>query len=397
MYLLAAALSCLFGARTVCGKEDRDTPLPASDPKDDQPIAPAIAPISAMDSPTLADPLIPTSSADPSSSPTDSPSSGPTESPVYFEVNVVPMMFTVTTDGGQVNEKMLELDLEAILTNDVLQRVFLHLSHVDLNVSVSAPPTTRRHLEQNLQAEMEGIAYFTNETELPSSDQLNSFLSTYFTVLGSDDLTDLLADGNPAITAMELVTVDGDPMDDPSLEENSPNGAGSEQSSNDSTFPPAAIAGVVAGCLVLVLAFGMLLWYKRRSQHGGAGKRRSTDPSNSAAGLAKSLPTAGGNDSTFLVENVGDDEDLSVDVSLGGSSIYTSNSNSFHAPKASQLSEPQEQALDDTGEKYDASRLDKVIQSAKEECSKDDMQSPDKEVAQELPEDSKTLTIATTL
>jgi hypothetical protein len=273
-------------------------------------------------------------------------------------------MFSLDTslDGGQLDVKRLESDLEDILTNDVLHRVYTYFGHVTLDVTevAESTPTERRQLqEQNIRVDVDGSAWFTDENDLPSEDQLNDFVSSYFSIYGSDDLTQRLQDGNPSMTLAEFVV----PVDA---------GAGNATDkttneaetgiSSSSSLSVGAIAGVAAAGAVLVFAVGLIVWQARRRKGlterinvPRERKRAKPASSSSPARTAAGTPDRD-NDSFFLGEN---NDDLSVDPSLGASStadsIYTSNSD---------LNFLKSKKKDPPPEGYDAKRLDLVIQSA---------------------------------
>jgi hypothetical protein len=238
--------------------------------------------------------------------------------------------------------------LEDILTTEVLHRVYPYFGHVDLQVTLYSPSERRRRrLEvqvQNTQAVVEGSAWFTNDSDLPKEDELNEFLSTYFSIFETDDLTQRLKVGNPRIATAEFIV------------ESETAKATGETETSPSNLPPGAIAGVAVASVALVAAIGILVWQQKR-RRGFSSERKGTKPASSPARTATASPDP--NSDPHLVRN--DYDELSVDLSLGASStadsMYTSNSDrNFLKLKRS----------DPSPNGYDAKRLDAVIQSAQQ-------------------------------
>lgn len=362
-YLFIVGLHCLFGMGTVCyAKKEKN---PDNGPFDDDNPPDDIPPNPDDDDPED-DMEFFTASPAPSIRPTVSPSASPTVSTTKLadvEVKLATFSLDTTTDEGQLDVKRLESDLEDIMSNHVL-RHFTYFGHVTLEATeeTESPPTGRRYLEeQNVRVDVSGSAWFTDESDIPSEDQLNEFVITYFNISGSDDLTQRLHEGNPGIIMAEFVApIDagaGDATDKAT-------GEADTGSSSSSSLSVGAVSGLAAACAALMFAVGLFLWQARRRKRSMEAINVSIERKRAKPALSSSSParTSSGtpdrdNDSFFLGEN----DDISVDPSLDASSIadsiYTSNSDlNFVRSKRKETSP----------EGYDAKRLDLVIQSAQQ-------------------------------
>jgi hypothetical protein len=260
---------------------------------------------------------------------------------------MIPFTLDLTTTGS-VSASRLESDLANILTTEVFHRVYPYFARVDLQATLYSPSERRRGLEvQNMQAVVEGSAWFTDETDLPTDDQISEFLSTYFSIFESDDLTKLLKGGNSRIVTAEFVLDETETTEPPSETE----------SSSASNLPPGAIAGVAAAGAALMAAIGILVWQQKKRQRSSSERKRWRKPASSPARTEADSPDR--DRGSYLDPN--DDDNLSVDLSLAASStadsMYTSNSDLNFLRTKGTIS---------SSDRYDAKRLDAVIQSAQQ-------------------------------
>ena len=364
-YLFMVVLNFLRMGTVCSAKKDRSpTMAPTKQSKDNGPMD-GDAPIHYHPDPDNNSPIsspVFTISPAPTVLPTVSPNVSPTVSPSELadvEVKLAPFSLDTTTDGGQLDLKILESDLEDIMTNHVLQH-FTYFAYVTLEATEvrESPPKGRRSLqEQNIGVDVSGSAWFTDESDLPSEDQLNEFVSTYFSISGSDDLTQRLHEGNPSIImAMFVAPIDAGPSNatDKGV-------AGAEtRTSSSSGLPVGAVAGLAVACAVLVFALGVFLWQMRRRKSSGEGvnvsmERKGTKTASTSSPTRTTSGTPDVDDDSFFL---GEDEDISVDgASSMADSIYTSNSD---------LNFLKSKRKEPSLEGYDAKRLDLVIQSAQQ-------------------------------
>ena len=358
-HLLLAVLYCLLclGALTSvhAKKDDEPTMAPTTkkegkDAEEDKTKKPTDKP---TDSPTQRPTASPSAapSGMPSVAPSPSPSSSPTRAPTrtptelgqatstnsLVEVRMAPMVMEITSDGGQVNDETLKVDMEELLKKHVLSRVYDSFSDVVLDVTLRSSTSLRRKLQvAEYEAEIQGTAYFSQSNNIPTEQQLSEFLYTYFAIYDSEDLTNGLSGKNAAITNAEILSVDGVAVDIQSI-----NMGGSEGSAASSSSL-GAIIGLVAGALVLIGAIGALLWIRKKNVDSEKDSQASPAERTEAMSPAPQISI---------------EDDVSVGMSSIDDSIYTHNSNLI-------IKNPVARKAMASSEQYDSNRLDKVLDSA---------------------------------
>lgn len=296
----------------------------------------------------------------PSPYPTLNPSAEPTPAPVeeptevtageeneptevtMAEVRLESIIMDLETDGGTVDSAKLEEDMEFLLNDEILHRVYDSFSHVDLELMLVATDRTRRQLQTGYVAEIEGTAFFRNSGDVPTPEELSEFLYTYFSIYDSDDLTVVVEKENPAISKAEVRSVNGVDVDTQSLNKDTEGG-----SSGSSPVPIAALVGLVTGAVCLIVAVAALIWIRRKNNDAKKGSVATPDRTVVASPHEE------------MLDSIDVEDELSVGVSSIDDSIYTHNSNLIirNPPPRREMALP-------IPDLYDANRLDKVLDDA---------------------------------
>lgn len=203
----------------------------------------------------------------------------------------------------------------------------------------------RRKLEVGLSIKIDGVAYFGDDA--PTADDLAASFRAYFSVWGLEELERHLQENGLLSTQVATVSIDGDVVKAASGNLDANTGATVQQPDGNETdeIPFGIIAGLAIGCLVLVLAIGLIAVLTHRSRRNGRKRpiRHSLDDDTDtvvAAAAQKSSNT----------QSIHDEEQsvcgLSVDMSL-----YTTEESL--APQSV------------TMKTYDPKRLDKLIEVAR--------------------------------
>jgi hypothetical protein len=225
---------------------------------------------------------------------------------------------------------------------------------LDYDVSQFAAAAERRRLKTGVSVEIEGLALYAVDTELPTTEDIAELLKGYFSFWGIQDLEDHLhATGLPSTqdiqvyidqSIVEVVTNEEDPDG-----EDTDQVRGSFQSQGDNDGPPletGGIVGVVVGSVVFIIAVSLAAFHgqkKRRKRRNSPSEVPVSSAAAARAGRIGATPLPG-------ADYASSSEAMSIDDSL-----YTTDESII---------------LSTTGvisqNSYDAKRLDRVIAAAKE-------------------------------
>lgn len=204
----------------------------------------------------------------PTTSPTLSPTKAPTASPTVAKNVPLPTIGidVVVSDeeGATLSEKDLETDvtsfIQGVLETNSGRATFDRVTF-DFKVIVSS--FRRRRLSAGLSIRLDGIVFY--QSEAPSQDELTKDLQAYFAAWGISELETYLRSNGLTTAVVAAVTIDGEkvnPATSPSSINTGAKVGQPEEKNKESS--PAVIAGLVAGCAVLV-AVVVFLVVKSRS------------------------------------------------------------------------------------------------------------------------------------
>lgn len=292
--------------------------------------------------PTPGPTMAPSEEAAAASEPTEAISNEEPTEGALVQVRMASMNMDILTDGEKVDGEKLEMDMEYLLNDEILDRVYDSFSHVDLNVMLISTNNTRRQLQAgSYEADIEGTAFFLASNDIPTSEQLEDFLYTYFSIYDSDDLKGALSEENPAIVTAEIRSVGGEAVDIQSL-----NKGTTEGSPESSSVPLGALVGLVLGAVGLLAAIGALVWLKSKED-----KDRKK---GSVSSPAERTTSAGPHDE---IDSIDVEDELSIGISSIGESIYTQSSNVFvKNPVPRNTASPPEQ--------YNSNQLESIVNAA---------------------------------
>lgn len=260
-------------------------------------------------------------------------------------------------EGATMSEKDLEADITGFITG-VLETSSGHATFdsATFNFKVIVSSFRQRKLAAGLSIRVDGTVFYVDQA--PSPQALTSNLQAYFAAWGIAELEEHLRKSGLATAQVAAVTIDGDtvkPATSPaSVNTGAKLGQPEEETSESSS--PAVIAGLAAGCTVVVAVLVFLFVKSRRgkSQKGTCciprDRKRERVPRQSQevsrTTTEEELPSPSTASPTYFppVSNEEDDE-RSIGDTSEAMSIYTTD--------------------DSVAKGYNAKRLDKVIAIAR--------------------------------
>lgn len=256
------------------------------------------------------------------------------------------MVITLNITDAVVDSGKLGRDIETFVNNTVSSNAIIlgDLTSVDMTVIVSQVARRRRLQQEQVWAStVTGVAYF--QGQVPTPGRLTDVLDTYFSSWGDDDLKDFLARDGMQISGVGI-SINGK-----TVTTNSPVSNAREPVSESTTTSPGAglIAGLVIGCVALVVALGLIAWQRQRYNQTKGIMEDDDDDDDELQGHTVNVERKDHIPGQTITR---DAEDMSFSAISLEESLYTSNTEDIFNPT--------QRAPD----QYDAARLDKVISNA---------------------------------
>eukprot|EP00934_Nitzschia_sp_Nitz4_P008728 Nitzschia sp. Nitz4//scaffold6_size259037//21047//22420//NITZ4_001043-RA/size259037-processed-gene-0.1-mRNA-1//1//CDS//3329556800//8718//frame0 len=285
-----------------------------------------------------------------------SPSIAPEEPSAQIESVKVPTIGLNVVVSDEDGESDVVGDLESAMikfVDDILGQHHADYTSASLEVNIIQSQFNGRKLYSGLSIQITGTAFFVGNT--PTERDLALEFSTFFSVWGLEDIESYLHDLGLTSSQVVSVAIDDNVIQSPDIDLDSKAGAIVEGGStggpnSDDEIPFGILAGLAAGCLVVVMALLALVLVGRRNRKRSGGlafaPRAADFDEDSDTVVAAVTPP--------LDSPVSDDNDeemsmcgVSVDLSL-----YTTEDSIAQKPAP-------------VVKKYDPKRLDKLIEVAR--------------------------------
>lgn len=337
------------------------TPGPTNNPSNEPVVnEPTVSTASPTDEPIDETTVIP--SPPPTLSPSDQSDNGDGDN-VTITGTALPSIgiAMVLSDADAASTARSELDIqltsffENVLATNSGVDTFLNtiLTYDFVESDVRRRHRRRRRLETALSVTVLGTAFFAGDS--PTEGELSQSLTTYFSIWGIADLEDYLHISNLPSAEVTSISIDGEEVqrvsggNEPGQAERSPDPF--QPKVDDPSVSTGAVVGLATGCLVLLIALAVLVVQGRRMATARSRKRRDETQNEVESGRIgaepfpqPTTPTSGVNRTR---QQTTQDEFGSDGVSIDHSLYTTDESLLGQGP-------------------YDANRLDKVIQTAKQ-------------------------------